>query len=271
MEVLKEKLAKDILNSHAKSILIHSDVLFALKIKYENRKQFLKQHIEVLKEIGGSCDLIFPSFNYDFCREKLYDINNDKSQIGALSEYFRTEATWRSCTPVFNFSGTGVMPIACEYGDIDPFSETSMFGFLDKEKALLLHYGSGLHTTTLLHYVESISKQLVYRYEKIFSGTVVDKKGVSHKVRLQYHVRPMGYELQYDWDKIERNLMENGIICKYEDGETRILLGRIDQIVSFWVNCLKEDPFYLLDSKTSEWVEKKYKSLKRPFLITDFE
>ena len=68
-------------NSH---ILIHSDVRFGFKIKFENKAQFLTQQCNELQEICQSLNILMPSFNYDFFKGKPYDVKNDVSQVGVL-------------------------------------------------------------------------------------------------------------------------------------------------------------------------------------------
>ena len=256
-------------NSH---ILIHSDVLYGYKIKFENQTQFLTQHLIELKETCQTLDILMPTFNYDFCKGKPFDINKDESQVGALSEYLRkNKSSWRSSTPVFNFSGTGINPLPIIGSKVDPFDDSSMFGFLHKNKGLLMHYGSGLHTTTLIHYTERISGKLIYRYDKIFKGQVIGLNDSNHNVELRYHVRPKDCIIDYDWLKIETELLNSKIIDKYKEGRTQIIIMRIDKVVDFWLEKLNMDSFYFLKEKTCQWVKCKYNDLKRPFLITDFE
>lgn len=256
-------------NSH---ILIHSDILFGLKIKFENQENFLEEHYNELKAICQPLKIIMPTFNYDFCKGSSYNLKESESQLGTLSEYFRkNKATWRTSIPIFNFSGIGDCPLPNKYGKIDPFDESSLFSFLHKNKGILMHYGSGFHTSTLIHYVERISNRLIYRYDKVFTSQVIDINNTSHDCELIYHVRPMGHKLDYDWSKIEEDLIKNNIIEKYKEKRTQIILGKIDNIVNFWLNCLNNDSFYFLNADTRSWVEKKYNELKRPFKLTDFE
>ena len=272
MELIKKKLKEYISLNGNSHILIHSDVLFGLKIKFENQEQYLKKHISELIEISAPLDIIMPSFNYDFCKGKTYDIKKDISQVGTLSEYFRKNiSTWRTSIPVFNFSGTGGNPIPEFEEVIDPFDDTSMFGFLDKNKGILMHYGSGFNTTTLIHYVERISERLIYRYDKEFNGVINSADNQNSTSKLKYHVRPMNFSLNYDWDKIESDLIKEKVILKIKEGRTQIIIGRTDEIVKSWLSKIKENPFYFLNKETKKLVKKKYNKLERPFLISDFE
>lgn len=269
---IKKDIEKFISLNGGSHVLIHSDVLFGFKVKFENQEQFLNEHCLELINICAPLDVIMPTFNYDFCQGKSYNVEKDESQVGTLSEYFRKNfSTWRTSTPVFNFSGTGSPPITNEGNTIDPFDHSSLFSFLDKNKGILIHYGSGFHTTTLIHYLERISNQLIYRYNKVFSGEVIDLTKQRKNIKLVYHVRPMGVLLEYDWEKLEQDLINENILLKFKKGRTQIMIARIDKIINFWLSKIKSDSFYLINSNTRTIIEQKYKELKRPFLITDFE
>lgn len=270
-------MIKDIIKSYIfkngqSHILIHSDILFGFKIKFENHEKYLEEHFKELEDVCQPLKIIMPSFNYDFCKGIPYNLKFSESQVGTLSEYFRkNKAKWRTSTPVFNFSGIGDNPLTNKYGKIDPFDESSLYNYLFNNKGILMHYGSGFHTSTLIHYVERISKRLIYRYDKVFRGQVIDFNDVAHNCELVYHVRPIGYNFNYDWNKIEEDLIENNIIEKYKEKRTQILIGRIDKIVDFWLTHINNNPFYFLDKETRRWVESKFNELNRPFKLTDFE
>jgi aminoglycoside 3-N-acetyltransferase len=269
---IKKDIEKYILLNGGSHILVHSDVLFGLKVKFENQEQYLEEHCLELMEICKPLDIIMPSFNYDFCQGKTFNVETDESQVGTLSEYFRKNiSTWRTSIPVFNFSGTGSNPISNVENTIDPFDNSSLFSFLNNNKGMLMHYGSGFHTTTLIHYVERISNKLIYRYNKEFIGDVIELNKQRKEIKLVYHVRPMGFSLDYDWDKLEQDLINENILLKFKKGRTQIMIARIDKIVEFWLSKLKFDSFYFINSNTRKLVEQKYKEFKRPFLLNDFE
>lgn len=272
MTEIKNEVKKYISENGNTHILIHSDVLFGFKVKFENQLQFLEQHCNELEEICEPLDILMPSFNYDFCKGKPYDITNDVSQVGNLSEYFRSKkALWRTVTPVFNFSGTGVKILQDDFEKTDPFDKNSVFSYLNKNKGLLMHYGSGFHTTTLIHFAERISGKLIYRYDKVFDGQIIYSDNKTANVELIYHVRPLVLPLEYDWIKIENDLLCEQLISKYKEGRTQITLMKIEEVVGFWLEKIKNDPLYFLMPETRCWVEKKYNELGRPFIINDFE
>lgn len=134
-----------------------------------------------------------------------------------------------------------------------------------------MHYGSLFCSSTILHYAERISEKLLYRYDKLFNGSVVDQHNIITEVTINYHVRPKNNYLGYDWNKIENDLINEGILFKFENNDTKILLCRINDMIDYWIFKLNIDPFYLLDKKSKSWIIPTLDKLGRPFLATDFE
>ena len=92
------------------------------------------------------------------------------------------------------------------------------------------------------------------------------------KIKYTFHARPHNMNLNYDWDKLEKDLKKENILNSFSIKNKEIF--HIFNALSFtkWVvKKMKNDPFYLLDIKSRKNCEKIYTILKRPFLITDFE
>ncbi len=253
-------------------VLIHSDVMRGFPVKYTNRKQFINTHFELLEKTFINSQLFMPSFNYDFCKGKPYLIEKSPSQLGVLSEYFRVKISdWRTEMPVFSFTGTGVKPEINLQDTLDPFDENSVFHTLNSNESIIMHYGSEIWHSTIIHYVERLSKRLNYRYDKVFIGNVVDEKDNEHEVRLKYHVRPLGRYFEYDWIKIYQDLKNVQILFEHKDINSNILLIKTKELVHFWLEKLKENNLYFLDKKSLAWITPFLDKLGRKFLITDFE
>ncbi|MCK4920945.1 MAG: AAC(3) family N-acetyltransferase [Bacteroidales bacterium] len=266
------QVSRKIADLNANRVLIHSDIMRGFPVKFINRNDFVVKHIELLKELSNNMAIWMPSFNYDFCKGKEFSIKETPSQLGVLSEYFRKEISeWRTHTPVFSFSGTGDKPYLSVSETIDPFNSDSAFHLMNNNDSLLMHYGSEFKHTTFIHYIERMSGNLQYRYDKIFKGYVLFPDNIRKKVKFLFHVRPLGYHLDYDWDKITSDLKENNILYHFSEKETNILLLNIGEMTDFLLRKVAEDNLYLLDQESLNWVIPKLDKLGRPFLITDFE
>jgi aminoglycoside N3'-acetyltransferase len=254
-------------------VLVHTDVRRGIKFPMTNRNSFLESHYKFLLDFTQEKFLFFPSFNYDCLKNGYYTIKSDTVQVGVLNEYIRWKDNYfRNLVPVFNFlSKTKIHYSAINSGDvIDPFGINSTFDFLFKEKSYLLHYGSDFNSSTILHYIERISGRLVYRYDKIFSIDVIDD-GAFKNVKLNYHVRPLNFSLNYDWVKLKKDLKSENLIDDYHYGRTQISGIRIENLVNFWLEKLNEDPLYLLDVPSRYNVSKKLDDLGSNFELKHFE
>ena len=260
---------------NAKKVFIHSDILFGFKINFQtfqDSSQLLNAHYTILSELFKGCDIWMPSFNYDFTTNGLFSVNGSPSQVGALTEYFRKDiASWRSNIPVFSFSGNGIVPEINNSEIIDPFDSNSLFERLTSSDALLFYYGAGFQSSTILHYCERVSDNLLYRYDKYFKGTVIDKNNNSREIKLKYHCRPKGFRLEYDWKKLEADLINDGLLSNYSSGRLKIKLISSSLLAKYWIAKIQEEPLYLLDEETKKWVTPLLEKYGRKFLISDFE
>jgi len=269
MADLYHQIKDAIHQSGAQRVLIHSDLLRGFRLRLPPNEGLLAAHCKMLLGLGA--DVYMPTFNYDYPSTRLYDVANDVSKIGVITEYFRKNvAQWRTPVPIFSVAGVGYFPEITSENTIDPFDEGSVFGFLHRTGSLIMHYGSEFHATTFIHYVERVSGVLSYRYDKLFEGAVLNN-GVKSSVTLKFHVRPMGRSLDYDWGKLERDLVQAGLIQCFSEGATRILLLSAKDLVSFWIDKLSGDRLYLLNATSREWVDGLLNKLGRPFVQSDFE
>jgi aminoglycoside N3'-acetyltransferase len=234
--------------------------------------ELLNAQLELLAQGMEGHDLWMPAFNRDFLRRGSFDLSADASQVGVLSEHFRTSiAQWRTWTPAFSFSGVGTQPRCASQPEIDPFGAESDFSQLVERDGVVLFYGAPFSSVTLLHHAERISGTLVYRYDKRFKGRVFFPDGHTVSTSLLYHVRPMGMRMEYDWSRLLPDALNAGVCKTSKSNHASLIAASARRLVSFWAQRLHEDPFYLLDTQTVSWVQPKVEALGRRFEIGDFE
>lgn len=267
------KINKELLSKGENNILIHSDISKLLLFEFKNKNAYLQLHLNNLYKITQGLNLWMPSFNYDFITTKIYDVKNDPIQTGVLNNYFYKNSHWRSTTPVFNFCGIGNYPISKlkQNQTINPFTFLSEFDYLYKSNSLYGFYGTNLSCCTLIHFAECMSEKLVYRYYKYFTGKIINFEEV-FDVTLQYSVRPPKNMVQYDWDKIKFDLIENNLLSEFKIQELDYFsFFNVKKVVDFWIINLIQNPFYFLKTNSEKIVSMKHKELGRNFEKTDFE
>lgn len=254
-------------------ILVHSDLMRAGLVSMPGtRERLLQTHVEILLAAADSRDLWMPTFNYGFPRTRWFDVTADLSEVGPLTEYFRTtSAAWRTPVPIFSFAGTGDAPQEDSQPEIDPFGKTSGFADLVRLDGSILFYGTSLHSATFIHYVERNAVGPPYRYDKRFSGRVILASRTIREVVLLYHVRPLDQWLDYDWPRLLEDLSQAGICRIWESGRSRLMASSARQLLAFWQERLTQDSLYFLDRQSRSWVEPLLAQLGRRFIITDFE
>lgn len=258
------------------SVLMHSDLRrgFPIKFKRGEKEEFITAHYNKLYQMFGDISMYMPAFNYKFFEERKTDVRNRVSEVGVLSEYFRKNiAEWYTKDPVFSFSCKGLNtyndPVMAD-AIIDPFDDTSFFNYLYQQQSLLFHYGTAFKLSTVLHYIERKLGTIPYRYDKIFSGSITDgTEPVT--VHYKYHARPSNRHLEYDTDKIERDLINEKILYRYTENNTQISFCSISEMTDYLFLRISRDPLYLLDEPSLCWIAPILGKLGRNFILEDFE
>lgn len=252
-------------------IYIHSDITRGFRILSRKRKELLELHYSAIEHVCEGLDIWMPAFNYDFCKTGEFNSDDDQSQVGILSEFFRkNKADWRYPTPIFSFSGKGEFPKLNEEDIVNPWGPNSLFNYLHENNALVMFYGTNLIHNTIAHYAEDISNQLIYRYYKEFVGEVTHL-GKRKEIKIKFHVKDMKGSLEYDTEKIQRDLIERGILHTFKDDFTEIHVARVDEMMDYYLEMINLDPFYLLSERSKLIIGEIYNKLNRPFIISDFE
>ena len=255
-------------------VLIHSDIKNLFLFKFKSKIDLLEKHMNNINNIFSEFNIWMPTFNYDFTKTGLYNVNEDICQVGHLNNYFRKFCHWRTTTPVFNFSGMGKYPIENIKSGlvINPFSFGSEFHYLYENKSVYCHYGSDISLTSILHYVENITKKDLYRYSKKFYG-IVKNNSLETNVILDYQVSPLKKRIKYDWKKIHLDLLNENLLYEYKifTDVNYITLFSVRKVCDYWTNRLNEDPYYFLAKESKKWVRKKIDALGRGFELNDFE
>lgn len=254
-------------------VFVHSDPFRAARLvtPVRDRAAYLDSHISIMKEAAVGRVLWLPSFNYDFPKSHVFDVRASESQLGPLPERFRTHhAEWRTPIPMFSICGTGPAPLPSWGADTDPFGDDSIFAELVRADGVVLYYGETFHYNTIVHFAERVSGGPVYRYDKFFPGKVVMADGATLDGSLNYHVRPLGTGLDYDWQRLLDEAIAAGV-CRRLDERPEVLAASARGLCELWVKDMRRDPFALLDEKTRKWVEPAMEELGRRFDIGDFE
>ena len=251
--------------------LIHSDLFktFGLikEVYKETKGQIspLELHFNLLSNLFSKENIILPSFNYDFPRTKFYDTKLTTSQVGSLTNYvLENQFLSRTKTPIFSFL-TDIKDVLC--GHNFPFSTGSVFDFVNNNDGTIVFYGAEISSCTFLHYVENQFGPPVFRYDKKFIGSISDGQTISNTF-VEFHARPLGLELDYNWDLLLKLLEENNVIHKLANN---LFAVKAKDLLSVWGNFYTKNQFDILSIQTKDVVINKFNSIGRRFIQKDFE
>lgn len=247
-------------------VLFHTDVTrMPIPHGAGTKRQALDVYAEALERSAGGRSVVLPTFNYDFCRGGVYDVQRDPAQVGVLNEHYRLHrADYRTRTPVFNFCGAGRARLTREL-HTNPFDEQSSFGELRRCDAAVVFLGAPLASNTFLHHVEELAN-VGYRYLKPFPGMVRDGDYSSELV-LRYRVRPLQAGIViYDWPRLSADLMDAGILRTATYGAASLLSFRAAALAEYWAGRLGENGKYLLTPASARAVERLAEAVGYPFV-----
>mgnify|MGYP001425566632 CR=1 FL=1 len=252
---------------------IHSDIINAHHIIFSKKRfnkkiNICKKHFQFLKDNLGEQNLIFPSFNYKFGSNLKFNLLNDESEVGSLSEWVRLNSGFqRSLTPFFSILTKNEFIKFDEFQN--PFGKNSFFNKIFNINGTFLFYGVNFSIFTAIHYLESEFGIVPYRYNKVFKGKIIDKKGFKN-CEVTMHVRPRNSNLDYDWDKMQTDLINEGILKVSKDFSNLFFCRSVD-IYNFFKFKLSHDIFYMLNKESTQKFSKITNKGINKVLIDDYE
>lgn len=201
------------------TLLIGSNIT---KFGYELYKRKIKfnpdEFIDELQKYLNRGTILFPTFNYDFCRGEPFDYKNSLPQnMGALSNRaFKREDFKRTKHPIFSFMVWGkYQKELVNLNNISSFGIDSPFGFLYLKKAkMLLIDVEYNHSFTYLHFVEQ-QAGVDYRYNKIFEAPYIDENGKKEIKKYSMLVRDLKKGVVNNSNPLGKILEEKGISKVY--------------------------------------------------------
>ena len=160
------------------NLLFHSNIrriFFHFKKKHKNFAidNFFDSLLEIILPDGT---IAFPTFNFDFNNEIIFDYLNSPSKMGSLTEFARkSNLSYRTLNPVYSFSIIGKNQNKFKGIDnVSWYSKDSPFHIFNELnfKIVILDLDDN-SSMTFLHYCEEFF-QVNYRYYKDFSGYYID-------------------------------------------------------------------------------------------------
>jgi len=206
-------------------VLFCSDIIkLIIYYKSINKKFNANNFIDsIIDEIGKEGTLIFPTYNWGYCRGKTFDIKNSRSETGSLSnttlnrkDFFRTKH------PMYSFTVFGKHKnYLCNLENKRGFGKNSPFDFMYKNNAKIITLGTAIQEgLTIIHYFEEKAK-VEYRFHKYFKSNYIDIKGNPSVKTYSMYVKYLkdkkpSYSDNF-WQYLEKqNLLKRGLFKNIE-------------------------------------------------------
>ena len=258
-------------------VFIHSDVgksvsslkSLGFKVDPKNLQQSVYDFLlDFVKQ--DSSRLIFPAFNYNYGDNLEFNILEDEIEVGSLPVWVKkTQNFHRTAIPFF--SVLSIDDLGIESNDlINPFGKKSFFYKLYEKDGIIFFLGASFKSNTFIHFIEEmVNNGPLYRYKKRFDGKVIFD-GVEKNISFEMYVRPKNSSLDYDWDRLEIELIDNNLLKTYK-GFKQLKLIKARELFSFWKKRIEKDPFYLLNDFSREFMFKATLDGTKRLVIEDFE
>lgn len=198
-------------------VLVHSS------IRRTSKRGFSPEAIResFLEAVGPRGTVLFPLFNFDFCKGAHFDIRQSRSKMGALTEAARLDPrAVRTGHPAYSFAVLGAEAEAFRnvhnssgYGTDSPFAMLHRSG----GKIAVLDL-MGQNSMTFYHYVEEMHR-VFYRYHKVFTCPYTDLEGITGQRHFSIYVRDLERGVLTDVNPMDERLWAQGLYSGCRPGE----------------------------------------------------
>ena len=182
------------------TILVASDILKFICLCRENNEIFDPNIFidTVISKIGKTGTLLFPTYNWDFCKGEVFDYRNSAGQVGALGNVALQRKDFkRTKHPIYSFAVWGYQQdFFCRLSNISAFGADSPFAYLCEKHAKHLFIGVDYkYAFTHVHYFEE-KVGVYYRYFKDFTAPYREENGVIKTVTYRMYVRKLEFNIE---------------------------------------------------------------------------
>lgn len=169
---------------------VNSNILGMLKSKENliNPQTIIDKLIKILTLKGT---LLFPTFNWNFCKGYDFDYLKTKSLTGALSNLaLQRKEFIRTSSPIYSFAVFGLdKEKIANMEHKDSFNLNSPFGYLIKNKGKNLFIDINYKDALTYAHVAEQTVGVNYRFLKVFRGNYFNINNQKRKISCKMYVR----------------------------------------------------------------------------------
>lgn len=181
--------------------------------------------------------LLIPTFNWDFCKGKTFDIRNTPCKTGVIGKCaLKRDDFRRTRHPIYSFAVWGAGT-----DELVSMDNKSSFGYGSPFTYCVEHNGKNVfigvecqHSFTLVHYAEE-QVGISYRYLKDFTADYIDEDGSLTRRTYSMNVRDLDKDIFVTIYPFEEDFKKAGASRRYSvngiDMKT-IEMGRVYDIIA---------------------------------------
>lgn len=202
-------------------VFVSSDVkrMSIYELKHHNQRLDLNKFIDsIIQQIGPEGTLLFPVYNWGFCKGETFNYRTTKGTTGSLGNAALERQDFkRTKHPIYSFAVWGKdQDYLCSLDNHDSFEENSPFGYLNRVHAKNLVINVDLtHCYTFNIYLQQKSGMAEYRYIKPFSAHYVDEDGTETERCYSMFVRDYELNMETDYAPIQEQFIKDGVAKEY--------------------------------------------------------
>jgi len=201
------------------SVFLHSDALVTAELAGADINQKIDTLFDGITDLlGPSGTLIVPTFTYSATKGEVFNVQQTKSDVGLLTEFFRNRPNVkRSLNPVFSVAALGAK--AQDFADtsfVDCFGEQTCFGLMQELNTWIFTLGCSFDRITFIHYVDQ-ALGVDHRYFKTFPATVINGDN-TQTFNVRYLVRDVERKTKAKMDNLKDRLRKEGKLKSAEMG-----------------------------------------------------
>lgn len=168
--------------------------------------------------IGPEGTLVFPTFNWAFCKGEPYDHYKTPCKTGSLGKLALERDDFRRTKhPIYSFAVWGKgQDEMCAMDNKSSFGADSPFAYMVKNGFRNLFIDKDLqHSFVFVHYVEESVGPVPYRYLKDFTADYTDADGHTTRATYSMNVRDLDLDVENVIYAYEPEFEEKGVMQRF--------------------------------------------------------
>lgn len=216
-----KELAKNLHIHEGDRIYVTSDVK---ELLYEIMQHEDESDLNILIDgiidiIGPEGSLVFPTFNWSFCKGETFDIKKTPCKTGSLGKIaLKRDDFLRTKHPIYSFAVWGRdQKVLCEMTNKSSFGNDSPFAYMVNNGYKNLFIDKDLeHSFVFVHYCEQSTGHIKYRYLKDFTADYIDYDGSITKRTYDMNVRDLDLDVTNVIYAFEDEFLEKDIMQRWQ-------------------------------------------------------